>query len=762
MDNIGRYEIISELGRGGMASVYQATDPRFERKVAIKVLPKAFLHDPQFRIRFEREAKMIAALEHSAIVPVYDFGEQDDQPYIVMRLMSGGSLADKLKDDKLSIEEAAQIVRRVASALSAAHQRGIVHRDLKPGNILFDQYNNAFLSDFGIARISESSAALTGSNILGTPAYMSPEQVQGDRDIDGRSDIYALGVIFYQMLVGNTPYQATTPVKVMMMHLLEPVPNLISALPDVTPAVEAWFEKALAKDPNDRFATAKEMSLALDAAIQDDDPLPDTLVTKPDVVALDQTIATGTPTFTVTPSAGSAPASTSFTAAKQVAQQVEQPPRSRFLPFAIGGLVIFSVAAIGLIAVVLLGFRGSGPFAMLAPVSPTPDVLLVSNSPTDTNELVPTTDTTIPLIVNTATQQLPSETPEPVVVILEATETQTATEAPPTITLEPTSTPTLDALVMGGADKIAFVDQDEIWVMSVDGSDLKQLTVDGAEKIRLRWTPDGSAVTYISGKCVWAVDYQDGAPEPIACFESAKYVDDFSISSDGTRVAISLNLELFVVPYDRARLAQINSRSELIEMSECEVLAPLTTNTGASVAVTQVKWSKDDTQMAIKVLAPEGGIQVDLIRFADISNCQNTDLLDEFPATRFDIEGYRKTPYIQNFGYDGIYLFAMNSYERNDGYGHLYLYNTNVYRAESKVNPINGTCCYRDPGFSPDGSYLIFAYQPFEIGAKTQLYLALVASLGTGGNFEPIPLPDTFFSDPKVKPQPAFRPIPSQ
>ena len=759
MENIGRYEIISELGRGGMATVYQANDPRFERNVAIKVLPNAFLHDPQFRKRFEREAKMIAALEHSAIVPVYDFGEQDDQPYIVMRLMSGGSLADKLKDDKLSIEEAAQIVNRVASALSAAHQRGIVHRDLKPGNILFDQYNNAFLSDFGIAHVSESSAALTGSNILGTPAYMSPEQVQGDRDIDGRSDIYALGVIFYQMLVGNTPYQATTPVKVMMMHLLEPVPNLISALPDVTPAVEAWFEKALAKDPNERFATAKEMSLALDAAIRDDKALPDTQVTKQAVVGLDQTIVTGAPTFSATPSGGTAPVSTSFTALQRAAQQVDEPARSRFLPFAIGGLLIFSVVAIGLIAVVLLGFSGSGPLAMLAPASPTPDVLLINNSPT---EIKAPTDTTLPEQTNTATLPLPTETPEPVVLISEATETQAATDVPPTNTSEPTFTPTLDALVLGGADKIAFIDQDEIWVMNVDGSELKQLTFDGAEKFRLGWTPDGSAVTYISGKCIWAVDYPDGALDPIFCFETAKYVDDFSISSDGTQVGISLNLELFVVPFDRARLAQIHTRSELIEMSECEVLAPLTTNTGASVAVTQVKWSNDDTKMAIKVLAPEGGIQVDLIRFTDISSCQYTDLLDEFPASRFDIDGYSKTPYIQNFGYDGIYLFAMNSYARNDGYGNLYLYNTHEYRAESKINPINGTCCYRDSAFSPDGRYLIFAYQPFEAGAKTQLYLAQVASLATGGKIEPIPLPETFFSDPKVKPQPVFRPVPSQ
>jgi serine/threonine-protein kinase len=251
-----------------MATVYQAYDPNFERDVAIKVLPQAFLHDPQFRARFEREAKTVAALEHSSIVPVYDFGEEEEQPYIVMRMMSGGDLAGKLKQGKLSLKEAVAIVRRVGEALGAAHQKGIVHRDIKPGNILFDQYNNAYLSDFGIARLSHGSHTLTGENIIGTPAYMSPEQVQGEKDLDGRSDLYSLGVIFYQMLAGHTPYQATTPAKVMMMHILEPVPDLAAIQPDLPHAINLWLLKLLAKDPNDRFANAEEMIEALNAAMQ--------------------------------------------------------------------------------------------------------------------------------------------------------------------------------------------------------------------------------------------------------------------------------------------------------------------------------------------------------------------------------------------------------------------------------------------------------------------------------------------------------------
>src|SRR5512136_1980373 len=230
---IGRYEVKGEIGRGGMATVFHAYDPRFERDVAIKVLPMAFLHDPQFRVRFEREAKMVALLEHPAIVPVYDFGEEDGQPYIVMRYLSGGSLADHIKQGAMPLNIVVKTISRLAPALDAAHAKGIIHRDLKPGNILYDQYGNTFLSDFGIARLAQQSGVtLTGGNILGTPAYMSPEQVQGDKEIDGRSDLYAMGVILFQMLTGNAPYQATTPARVMMMHIMDAVPNILTIKAD--------------------------------------------------------------------------------------------------------------------------------------------------------------------------------------------------------------------------------------------------------------------------------------------------------------------------------------------------------------------------------------------------------------------------------------------------------------------------------------------------------------------------------------------------
>ena len=265
-EKIGRYEIKGEIGRGGMATVYEAYDPRFERTVALKMLPREFMHEAEFRARFTREARTIATLEHPAIVPVYDFGEEDGQPFLVMRLMTGGSLSDRLANGPIPIEEAAVILKRLGSALDRAHSMGIIHRDLKPSNVLFDQYGDAFLADFGIVHVSSSTNALTASgSLVGTPTYMSPEQVYGDKQLDGRSDIYALGVILFQMLTGNTPYDADTPARMMMKHVMDPVPQILSLRPDLPPACNEIINKAMAKERDNRFSSATDLSSALTA-----------------------------------------------------------------------------------------------------------------------------------------------------------------------------------------------------------------------------------------------------------------------------------------------------------------------------------------------------------------------------------------------------------------------------------------------------------------------------------------------------------------
>ncbi len=264
-EKIGRYEIKGIVGRGGMGTVYHGYDPRFERDVAIKVLPAHSLAQPGLRARFEREAKTIAALEHPAIVSVYDFDEADGQPYLVMQFMTGGSLSDRLAEGPLPTEEAATILTRIGSALDEAHKRGVVHRDLKPGNILFDRYGNAYLSDFGIVSLAEYAGDLTGTGAIGTPGYMSPEQIQG-QTIDGRTDIYALGVLMFEMLTGRKPYSGDTPAMILVRQMTEPPPELRAIRPDLPVEVDEVIERSLSRDKNQRPSSAGEVARLLSLA----------------------------------------------------------------------------------------------------------------------------------------------------------------------------------------------------------------------------------------------------------------------------------------------------------------------------------------------------------------------------------------------------------------------------------------------------------------------------------------------------------------
>jgi serine/threonine protein kinase len=256
---IGRYEVEDELGTGGMAVVYRARDPYMQRQVAIKVLAYQLTSDTLYQEYFQREAEVIAALEHPCIVPVFDFGRHGNQPYIVMRYMAGGSLQDRLDKGGLKARDMAHIVERVAEGLDAAHARDIIHRDVKPANILFDTSGEAFLSDFGLAKSLNRSTGMTGALFVGTPEYMSPEQVRNER-LDERSDIYALGVTLFYALAGRLPYRDDSPLATAVLHVTQPVPSILAVKPDLLPTWEDIIAKAMAKVPAERYATAGDLA----------------------------------------------------------------------------------------------------------------------------------------------------------------------------------------------------------------------------------------------------------------------------------------------------------------------------------------------------------------------------------------------------------------------------------------------------------------------------------------------------------------------
>lgn len=263
----GRYLIDDLVGQGGMSSVFRATDSNLKRTVAVKLIHPHLTGDADFLRRFETEAEAIAQLRHPNIIQVFDFSQHDGQYYMIMEFVAGESLQQRLRrlndaGRKMSNDDIVKIAAGVCDGVEYAHRRGMVHRDIKPANIMLSVQGDAILTDFGLAKIAGTTQHTAAGAVMGTALYMSPEQIRGEQ-VDGRTDIYALGVTLFEMAGGRPPYTADSAMTVLMMHLNDPLPNVRELNPDVPAGLAAVIEKALAKDPGDRYATAAEMAGAL-------------------------------------------------------------------------------------------------------------------------------------------------------------------------------------------------------------------------------------------------------------------------------------------------------------------------------------------------------------------------------------------------------------------------------------------------------------------------------------------------------------------
>ncbi len=269
----GRYKVISPISEGAMGSVYRGERIQLGRAVAIKVMHEALPDELSSRQRFEREAKLMAMLEHPHCVSVIDFGVHDDKPFLVMELVRGTSLQQLIdKHQRLEIPRACEIMKQVLSGLAHAHELGIIHRDIKPANIMVTEQTGlgeqVRILDFGLARLTDTSTKLTTGIVVGTPNYMAPEQCRGG-DLDGRTDLYACGVMLFELLTGRKPFVADDPIAVVRKHIGEPPPRLADAAPGVDfGELEGVVAKALAKDAKDRFDDAKAMAAAIDVALK--------------------------------------------------------------------------------------------------------------------------------------------------------------------------------------------------------------------------------------------------------------------------------------------------------------------------------------------------------------------------------------------------------------------------------------------------------------------------------------------------------------
>jgi serine/threonine protein kinase len=365
--SLGRYHILEQIGEGGMAIVYKAYDTRLEANVAVKVIRTENLAPSILEnalIRFEREAKSLAKLTHPNIVKVLDYGEYEGKPYLVMPYLPGGTLKQKLHGIPMPYQEAASILIPIARALAYAHQQGLVHRDVKPSNVLITQSGDPMLTDFGIAKIlgEEVALDLTGTSAtIGTPEYMAPEQATS-KSVDHRADIYALGIVLFEMVTGRRPYQADTPMAVLIKQISEPLPRPKTFAPDLPDAVENILLKALAKTPDDRYQNMNDFAAALEQ------------MARGDVTPAMKKVASPPATLTDYLPSPARTRDTTSLLTQRVSRQFEQSPvpkssaGQRWLAFGVGGIGML-IAGICLIAVVVIILRG-----ISAPATPAPYV----------------------------------------------------------------------------------------------------------------------------------------------------------------------------------------------------------------------------------------------------------------------------------------------------------------------------------------------------------------------------------------------------
>jgi serine/threonine protein kinase len=620
--------------------------------------------------RFKKELETIASLEHPAIVPVYDVGEEDGQPYFVMRYMAGGSLSILIQEGKFSLQDTARIIERIAVALDHAHKQGIIHRDIKPDNILFDLNDNPYISDFGVAKLTEVSIdGDTESRVVGTPGYMSPEQAYDER-VDARSDVYALGVVIYQMLSGKSiqRFSTNTSLDKVRAYVEQPIPEILEVVPDLPLEVDTLIKTAMARDKMDRYPSAIDLARTLNQIAFGEDRLLNpsaTLVDRPGILASS---------------------------------------RGRGTTWLIAGLVIL-VAIVGLFA-----FSGQLPF--LSPASN------------------------------------PTSSLNPVSATVQPTDT-----APPTATLEPTATQTslpTPLPMPGGADQIAFLSGNQMYLMNINGSNLIQVRTDNSAKSNLQWIP-GNRLVYIARNCAYLLDGNTKENKQIACFNLGEELEGFRVSPDGKLVAISLQKTLNIVPFDLEALSKVDTRFSLASMkSFCFY---------NQFSFRDVLWSNDGKYIAARIVDTEltNSDQISLL-FVDILNCANTGLtrVDKFPGLHFTFSNKESTRKITSYNWDGNHLFLLNDSVRNDGFGDLYLYDSQSQQ-ETLLNPVDGACCYRDAVWSPDGKYILFVFQKFD-SSEVGIYYVPYADLQSGKTFAPIELPTGFFSTAREKPQPVLRP----
>jgi serine/threonine-protein kinase len=536
----GRYKIYDEVGEGAAGSVYVARDQEEARIVAIKVVHSHLTKDGQFMERFQREANILAELkefESPHIVRLYEFGEEDGMVYIVTEFVEGRTLAEILAARRtLEVDEALVVARQVAECLEVTSRKNIVHRDLKPANLMITPEGTVKVMDFGIAR-SLMYTGLTSTGVLGTPYYISPEQAEGSKDLDARTDMYSLGVCLYQMLTGEPPYTGSSPLELILQHVEAPIPSVRDKQPDVPLSVDEIVRKCMAKKLQDRYATPADLIAAIDQTLKGEVA---EAVAKPPV-----------------------PSETSPSAFREDLAETPVSPLSyprrkrRWLPAALGiaSVVLVAAACIAAGVVVFQLLQEETPTvpAIILPIASPTTPPLPATSTSSTEVAIPAATPTLAATVELLSTPIPTETAS-----VPPTDTPTLTRTP----IPPSPKPPPTAATMGriaytigleeqrryqigiinadgssqmilpslyisspsfspDGERIVFYawegwpQGNGLWTLKVDGTDPRLVIRDG-EARDPRWSPDGKVIAYTARNSVHVISIHGGSPNKLA------------------------------------------------------------------------------------------------------------------------------------------------------------------------------------------------------------------------------------------------------